>query len=120
VRAFILSGCDEVYVLADNTVCTESLDNLRKFLGTFFVTAQEAPLAVACEADKLLTCRVLRQRMWTSTSLTVVFSLLSALLSMQLIVNSAVLHEHARWRRLVRAVHDKEGSSSRPQGSSSG
>jgi len=114
VKALILAGCDQVYILADDTICSETLATLRSWLSTFTVNHAEQPLTVVCEADGLLTCGLIKNKMMTSTILTTVFSLVSTILSLQLILDSAVLHEQARWRRLAHMLYLKEAASDQP------
>mmetsp|Transcript_38433 Transcript_38433/g.96456 ORF Transcript_38433/g.96456 Transcript_38433/m.96456 type:complete len:676 (+) Transcript_38433:201-2228(+) len=112
VKAFILAGCDQIYVLGDLTICSETLGNLKGFMDSFFVSDATAPLTATCDEDHLLTCGLIKKKMSTSTILTTVFSLLATLFSLQLIIDSAVLHEQARWRRLAHALFRKEAAGS--------
>jgi len=116
VKAFILAGCDQIYVLADDTICSETLSNLRSFLTSFFVSDATASMDATCMSDNLLTCGLIKQKMANSTMLTTIFSLLATLFSLQLIMNSAVLHEQARWRRLAHALFLKEATGSEGSG----
>jgi len=111
VKAFILAGCDQIYVLGDDQICTESLDNIRKFVSSFLTTEVGVPVADVCNDDRLLTCNLIREKMGTSTIFTTVFSAVAAILSIQMILDSATLHEQARWRRAAHALYLKEAAS---------
>mmetsp|Transcript_97086 Transcript_97086/g.274669 ORF Transcript_97086/g.274669 Transcript_97086/m.274669 type:complete len:1158 (+) Transcript_97086:91-3564(+) len=106
VKVFVVQGCNEFYVLHDNVICTETLVNLRNFLGTFMLDSsmrpvQDIEIEEACGAYRLLTCDMIVDQMRTSTILTTAFSFLATLISLQLIIDSAVLHEQATFRRLA-------------------
>mmetsp|Transcript_71778 Transcript_71778/g.185141 ORF Transcript_71778/g.185141 Transcript_71778/m.185141 type:complete len:1100 (-) Transcript_71778:193-3492(-) len=100
IKAFVLSGCEDVYILSDSTICGESLLTLRSFLGNFFVTDPLASIQEACQQDSLLTCNLIQKKMMVSTILTTVFSILGTVLTLQMIIDSAILHEQARFRRM--------------------
>eukprot|EP00932_Pfiesteria_piscicida_P020792 SRR837773.7598.p1 GENE.SRR837773.7598~~SRR837773.7598.p1 ORF type:complete len:894 (+),score=175.09 SRR837773.7598:220-2682(+) len=108
VKALILAGCQEVYVLTDDVICSETLGNLRSWLGSFEVDGRA--LDQVCVDNRLLTCDLIQQKMVTSTILTTAFSLVATVLSLQLIVDSAILHEQARWRRMATEVYLQEAS----------
>mmetsp|Transcript_41306 Transcript_41306/g.119519 ORF Transcript_41306/g.119519 Transcript_41306/m.119519 type:complete len:1046 (+) Transcript_41306:156-3293(+) len=102
VETFAGDGCSQVYILGDSTLCTEALENLRDFLGRFSIFKSMEPLGDACGHEALLTCRVIEQRMKSSTAVTAAFSFLSAVLSVQMLIDSAIHHERACFRRLMR------------------
>mmetsp|Transcript_59593 Transcript_59593/g.107163 ORF Transcript_59593/g.107163 Transcript_59593/m.107163 type:complete len:487 (-) Transcript_59593:115-1575(-) len=110
VKAFVLSGCSQVYILSDEEVCTDSLTNLKTFLSTFQVgeALTETTIARACDSHSLMTCKLISQKMATSTLLTTLFSFLAAIFSLQMLFDSAVLHEQARFRRLVKTMKLEE------------
>lgn len=99
VQAFISSGCAEVYLLSDKSICTGVLGTLRTWLLSF-LTNDSALIEEACEKKDLLTCELISSRLSSSAMYTIVGSLLAAVLSFQMIVESAVQHERARWRRI--------------------
>jgi len=101
IKSFIAVGCAEIYVLNDNAVCVQTLATLREFLAVFFVKDALEPLVSTCRANQLLTCELIGQKMRRSTILTVIFGFLAAVFSFQLLVESAVLHTKAVWRRRV-------------------
>jgi len=113
VKVFVVQGCNEFYVLHDDVICTETLVNIRNFLGTFMLDSSMRPLQnieieEACHAYRLLTCDMIVEQMWTSTLLTTTFSFLATLISLQLIIDSAVLHEQATFRRLANEYVEKQ------------
>jgi len=101
VKAFLLSGCAQVYVINDYLICKEALLSLRKFVETFELEGALTPLEESCTDNDLLACQLISRKMASSTILTTVFSLLGALVTLQLVFDSAVNHEQARWRRMV-------------------
>mmetsp|Transcript_27875 Transcript_27875/g.60911 ORF Transcript_27875/g.60911 Transcript_27875/m.60911 type:complete len:449 (+) Transcript_27875:286-1632(+) len=101
VKAFVISGCAQVYVLRDDIVCSEILLNLQQFLSTFFVADEGESMRSVCSEQTLLTCKTITIKMQVSTLLTTVFSLLATVFSLQLIIESGVLHEMARYRRIA-------------------
>jgi len=112
IKAFVLAGCAQMYVLGDETVCRQRLLNVKDFLSSFFITEAIEPLQDACGNHKLLTCNLIEQKMLASTVLTTVFSFVGTLVCLQILVDSAVMHEQARWRRLANAalVLEKQGA----------
>jgi len=103
VKAFLLSGCAQIYMLGDPTVCHETLQTLRSWLANFNVGGEDA-LEVVCGNESLLTCQLISERMAQSTVLTTVFSFLAVILSMQLLIESACLHERAKWMRQLNTL----------------
>mmetsp|Transcript_86202 Transcript_86202/g.238997 ORF Transcript_86202/g.238997 Transcript_86202/m.238997 type:complete len:1117 (-) Transcript_86202:109-3459(-) len=108
IKAFILAGCAELYVLGDETVCTDQLSNIKHFLSTFVIADAMEPLYGACGGQKLLTCHLIRRQMIVSSAFTTVFSFVGTLICLELIISSAVIHEQARWRRLASSVLREE------------
>jgi len=100
VKAFMTSGCAQVYILGDGQVCVDTLMVVKNWLNAFYVADLDEALDQACPANNLLTCEMITEKMEQSTILTVIGSFLGALISSQLILESAVLHEHAKWRRM--------------------
>eukprot|EP00418_Pyrodinium_bahamense_P099081 CAMPEP_0179047084 /NCGR_PEP_ID=MMETSP0796-20121207/19017_1 /TAXON_ID=73915 /ORGANISM="Pyrodinium bahamense, Strain pbaha01" /LENGTH=997 /DNA_ID=CAMNT_0020743523 /DNA_START=81 /DNA_END=3074 /DNA_ORIENTATION=+ len=101
IKAFISAGCAEIYILGDNTVCTASLQTLKSFVGTFFVADALELLNGICYEHDLMACTLITAKMKTSAILTTVFSFLATILSLQIVIESAVMHEQARYRRLM-------------------
>mmetsp|Transcript_55318 Transcript_55318/g.118956 ORF Transcript_55318/g.118956 Transcript_55318/m.118956 type:complete len:1010 (+) Transcript_55318:71-3100(+) len=108
IKVFITAGCSQVYVLADPQVCTSAMGTLREFLGTFFVKDAVEELSGVCPSNNLLTCALISKNMKQSVILTTVFSFLAAIFSLQMLIESAVLHEQARYRRMynTKALED--------------
>jgi CheY-like chemotaxis protein len=122
VKMLLMQGCGEIYVLHDEAVCTEALANVRRFMDTFLLDESMSAmngieLDKACGQYNLLTCDMIVARMKSSTLLTTVFSFLATLFSLQLIIDSAVMHEQATFRRLAATV--SEGAIAQAAASSS-
>jgi hypothetical protein len=101
VQAMLTSGCAQIYMLAEPTVCMETLGTLRRWLSSFSIGGSGAPLEGACDSEQLLTCSLMADRMASAVVLTTVFSFLAVILSLQLLIESACLHERAKWMREV-------------------
>jgi len=105
IQAFMAAGCSEVYILGDYTICTHAIDVLHKFLSSFKVgsTFRED----VCTSSELLLCRQIGQTMAKATLMMVIGGLAAAILSFQMLIESAVLHERSRCRRIVEAQFGK-------------
>jgi len=111
IKAFITSGCSQIYILSDPTVCMNTIDTLRSFLSRFFVAEAVEELDNVCPNNSLLTCQLISAKMKSSMILTTVFSMLATLLSLQMLIESGILHEQARYRRLLnKMIEDDEGA----------
>eukprot|EP00929_Paragymnodinium_shiwhaense_P113864 TRINITY_DN82156_c0_g1_i1.p1 TRINITY_DN82156_c0_g1~~TRINITY_DN82156_c0_g1_i1.p1 ORF type:complete len:1057 (-),score=300.59 TRINITY_DN82156_c0_g1_i1:17-3130(-) len=104
VQTFITSGCAQVYILGDEAVCAAALANLKNFVGSFLGEIAINSLEDQCQADVLLTCQVVSTQMKSSSVLTTVFSFLGTILSLQMLIEIAVLHEMAKYRRVANAA----------------
>merc|ERR1719446_1925272 len=96
VQAFLAAGCGQIYILGDFSICNSALDMLGTFLSSFRVGDSEG--RDACVSQELMTCEVIGSRMQTSAVYTVVGSMLAAVFSFQMIIETGVLYEKARWR----------------------
>jgi len=109
VKTFMVVGCSQAWILGDEMVCTDALLNLRAFLESFF-TGEDArsPIMTLCSQDGLTTCTMIQHKMMVSTVLTSVFSILSTLVTLQLLVDVGVRHESARYRRIFAALEEEK------------
>jgi uncharacterized membrane protein (DUF485 family) len=96
VQAFLGAGCSEIYMLNDNTVCTGILTGIQDFLISFWGTSS-IDINDACESTQLLTCRLITDDLATSMVTTTMGSMLAALITFQLLIESAMMHERARF-----------------------
>jgi len=103
VKAFITAGCAQIYLLVDADTCTATMSELQSFISTFFVLDSSEALADICPNANLLACEMITSNMTSSTLLTTIFSFVGSIVSLQMIIESAVLHEQARYRRLYNA-----------------
>jgi len=113
IQAFLSAGCNQVYILSDTTICTTALHTMKKFLPSFWSGesikgAVGMALDDTCKSETLLTCHLISQEVSSSVLTAIIGSLLAAVFSFQLIIESAVLHEYARWRMMMEEVEDKE------------
>jgi len=100
VKAFITAGCSQIYLLKHESTCSDTLSSVQGFLNTFFVVDALENLSDVCVGVNLLTCELITSNIASSTILTSVFSFVGSVVSLQMIIESAVLHEQARYRRL--------------------
>jgi len=101
VKVFMTAGCAQVYIINDDKVCTETMKHLGTFLETFHVGEDVTSLDFVCDVQQLKTCQMITQKMATSTIYTVVGSFAATIFSFELILNTAMLHERARWHRVM-------------------
>jgi hypothetical protein len=99
VQLFITSGCAQIYVLGDVEVCGSTLSKVQQWLETFHLETVGEVLEEQCEKQALLTCNMIKDEMTGSSIMCVVFSFIATLLSLQMLLDSACLHEMAVWRR---------------------
>jgi len=108
VKAFLLAGCAQIYVLEDPGVCTTTLKLLRSFLGALSIGGDqlitEQDFSAACDNHSLLTCEMITAKMSQSTLLCTVFSFLASIFSLQMLFDSATLHEQAIFRRMAASL----------------
>lgn len=100
IQAFMSAGCSQVYILADRTICTVALKTMRTFLKTFWPGAN---INDTCVKETLLTCKLIAEQVVSAVKLSMVGGLTASVLSFQLLVDSAVKHEQATFRRLLNA-----------------
>ncbi|CAJ1415318.1 unnamed protein product, partial [Effrenium voratum] len=108
VKALLMVGCAQVYVLKDEHVCETALVTLRSFLtklplGNNTIYSDE-DVSGACDQHTLLTCEMVTAKFAKSTIFTTVFSFLSTIFALQMLFNAATLHEQAVWRRKAAAI----------------
>jgi len=108
-KTFLVLGCKKVWILGDEEVCTSALLNLRSFLSTFLVGKDSlSPIRTTCIDDRLTTCSLIQRKMLTSTILTVAFSIITCLVTLNLIIDAGIRHERARYRRIFVALHEEK------------
>mmetsp|Transcript_85439 Transcript_85439/g.226922 ORF Transcript_85439/g.226922 Transcript_85439/m.226922 type:complete len:896 (-) Transcript_85439:26-2713(-) len=103
IQAFMSAGCSQVYVLADRTICTVALKTMQTFLKTFWADRASADINETCVGESLLTCRLIAEQMVSAVKLSMFGGLVASVLSLQLLVDSAVKHEQVSFRRLLNA-----------------
>jgi hypothetical protein len=109
VQMFLVSGCAQLYLLGDAQICGDTLDKLRDFLATFIGSVARYDLADHCKDELLLTCDLMASKMETAGIFTTIGSLLASVLTLQLIIESASLHERAVNRqKLENAMRERE------------
>lgn len=101
VQVLLVSGCMEVYILSDGNVCDSMLLQIREFLKTFHIGKPGETFEGMCTQKGLNTCSTIEQSTKSAAFYTTVFSFLATLFSLQILVESATMHEMAKWRRLL-------------------
>lgn len=105
VKIFITAGCEQIYILGDQTICGQTLGSLRSFVNTFLAELKVHELPDFCMKENLLVCGMIKEEMQSSAILSMVFGFLSAVISFQLLVESATLHTRAVMRRKYVRTH---------------
>jgi hypothetical protein len=103
IDIFLATGCAEIYVINDDKICQTSMHFLQSFLSTFNVGDVSGlnPMTQACGNHNLLLCEKISSDLSNSAMYTIIGSFLSCAFTFQLIFDTAVLHERARWRRIA-------------------
>lgn len=106
IGTYAQSGCAQLYILGDETVCSEALGVMRKMLS--FLSGnpyQEYYIADdACVQHYLMTCKVFTLELAGQGVLTYIAGFLASIFSFNLLVESANLYERARWQQYRKDV----------------
>jgi len=97
LRLFMASGCSQIYILGDVSICTGMLGNMKSFLSSFLGDFDN--MDGYCNEQKLMTCQILGDRVISTLVMTGCCAQLAAALNFQQIVEAAILHERSIWRR---------------------
>merc|ERR1719440_2294901 len=84
VQFFLASGCAQIYLLGDESICGNVLHNLRMFLDTIFPGVADFP--THCISKNLLTCELIGKKMRTAAEYTVIGSFMAATFTFQMII----------------------------------
>eukprot|EP00747_Dinoflagellata_sp_TGD_P213915 gnl/TRDRNA2_/TRDRNA2_86820_c0_seq1.p1 gnl/TRDRNA2_/TRDRNA2_86820_c0~~gnl/TRDRNA2_/TRDRNA2_86820_c0_seq1.p1 ORF type:complete len:875 (+),score=166.63 gnl/TRDRNA2_/TRDRNA2_86820_c0_seq1:2-2626(+) len=98
VERFMQSNCMKIYILGDQSVCTDALEKIREFADQFLGVQ---PLTTTCDDFRLLLCKQIKDSMMASASLTTIGSVVATILSFQMIIESAILHERSRLKHVM-------------------
>jgi len=109
IDILLATGCEQIYLINDDAICQTSLSFMQQFLPTFLVGKESGlnPLGAACSNHELLLCQKIATDLSNSATYTIVGSFLACVFTFQLIFDTAILHERARWRRMI-AEMDKD------------
>jgi hypothetical protein len=108
IKIFLNSACAQIYMLSQDGMCSNVLYSVKSFISTFTVDIL-VPLDVTCDQKSLLLCNLIYEKMVQSMIFTTIFSFASAIFQYQLIIESAILHERARMRRVVTQLMIERG-----------
>lgn len=101
VNMFISSNCSALYVLGDPTVCSETLALIQEWMTTYAPGGDNIPISEVCVAQDLTVCDTMQNKMLMSATMTAVGAILAAVISFQLLIESAISHERARNVRII-------------------
>jgi len=104
LKSFVAAGCADVFFLGEVEICGGILGILQKFLPTF---RNDKELAEQCSEDKLLTCELIAGNARFDYWFSVIANVAAAMVSFQMTMQSAKLHEQARWRLRADALAEK-------------
>eukprot|EP00930_Biecheleria_cincta_P034768 TRINITY_DN23984_c0_g1_i1.p1 TRINITY_DN23984_c0_g1~~TRINITY_DN23984_c0_g1_i1.p1 ORF type:complete len:1081 (+),score=234.99 TRINITY_DN23984_c0_g1_i1:65-3307(+) len=108
VKTLLLTGCSMIYVLQDDEVCQGALGTMRNFLETFSIAGSanlnDEAISRQCDNHALVTCNRISGMMMRSSIFTVIFSFVGSILALQMLFDSATLHEQAVFRRRVKEL----------------
>merc|ERR1719401_356182 len=95
VKAFISAGCSEIYVLTDTEICAGVLAEIKEWFSEYYVAFPGESNDLTCTGQTLTACNSVTALLSSSTTVSAVFSFLASLFSLQMLIESAVLHEMA-------------------------
>lgn len=104
IKAFLSAGCGQVYVLTDPTVCTTYMETVEFFLQSFLKDTSDLAGEV-CEDTKLTTCQLIADELKVTFISITVGSIAAAVLTFQLVVEAAIVHERHRWMYFFKEVN---------------
>jgi len=113
LRAWLSAGCGEVYLLSDNAICVGVMKGIQSWLSTFWeAEGIETPLESMCSSRSLMTCGIFSSQLGQCATFTAGGSMLATLLTAQMVLESARLHERVRWQRATesKTLEFKESS----------
>jgi hypothetical protein len=109
LKSWVSSGCDEVYLLNDNTICVEAMKGIQYWLSTFWHAERfKHPMESMCTSRSLMTCGIISDKLKQSAVFTTLGSMLAMVLTCQLVFESARTYETERWRRIVKEFKDDD------------
>lgn len=96
VQMFLASGCAQIYLLGDGSICGGVLGALRDFLDTFLhKVVKSDDFSGHCQDANLLTCKMISSDCTKSAIMTILGSFLAAAMTFQMLIESASLHTRA-------------------------
>jgi hypothetical protein len=103
IGTYAQSGCAQLYILGDETVCSEAMGVMRKMLN--FLSGYPYYISEdACVHHYLMTCQVFTRELAGQGVLTYFAGLFASIFSFNLLVESANLYERARWQQYTKDV----------------
>jgi hypothetical protein len=103
VKVLINVGCQQIYLLGDNTVCTSTLGGIRNWMSSFWDTENDS-IDVACSQKELTTCKTIVEDLMLSVIATAGGAVAAAIFSFQMLFLSAQLHERAVWTNKLKEL----------------
>jgi len=96
IEFFLASGCAQIYLLGDQSICGGVLSALKSFLDTIFAGLSDFP--GHCQSKQLLTCQLIGKKMADAAEYTVIGSFMAAVFTFQLLIESGQIHTRAMSR----------------------
>lgn len=114
IQMFMASGCEQIYMLADEPICTETLVVIQDFLETFDAGVDGLDPLVdsfegVCARKELMLCQTLGKDMMNAAVFSVSGSFLAVFFSFQLVVEVCVLHERRWWVKHLKEEAEAAG-----------
>jgi hypothetical protein len=104
---FVHVGCKQIYPIEDIKVCHDVMSWYGQFMGLIAPQAfyQEENV---CAESTLVTCRIFKDQVESQMFYIVVCGFFASFFSYQLLVDSAMLHEQARWNMALSKLEKKD------------
>merc|ERR1719471_204752 len=83
------------------------MNQLSTFMSTFEISGGGVPLSMACNHYNLKACSLIKDKMVSAAIMTIVGSFVACIFSFELIFDLAIIHERARWRRIMNEMDDR-------------
>mmetsp|Transcript_77648 Transcript_77648/g.136988 ORF Transcript_77648/g.136988 Transcript_77648/m.136988 type:complete len:1098 (+) Transcript_77648:77-3370(+) len=102
VEFMMSSSCAAVYVVEDTDSCTQALETIQSWMATFSIDGNlltNQTIGAACDEYSLLTCQMISTKLSSAAIYCAGFSFLASVFSLQMVFDSATLHEQAVCRR---------------------
>eukprot|EP00927_Polykrikos_kofoidii_P006596 TRINITY_DN1266_c0_g1_i1.p1 TRINITY_DN1266_c0_g1~~TRINITY_DN1266_c0_g1_i1.p1 ORF type:complete len:990 (-),score=220.63 TRINITY_DN1266_c0_g1_i1:81-3050(-) len=111
VEMFIASGCAQIYLLGNESICTETLRVVQRFVMTFDARAPHLKIGQVCGSKDLMVCHHISNRLKNAAIYSASGAILAGFISFYLLIEACVIHERVRMKRIIDSLvkqQDKE------------